>query len=49
MFQIDYNYFINNEYFNTFKVFYMPGLKVSDIFNSKCVINIDTKTVYIYH
>ena len=48
MFEVKYNDFIEHNYINTFKVFYMPGLYVSDIYEAKCIINIDSKSVYIY-
>ena len=48
MFEVNYSYFIESSCFDNFTISYMPGLKVSDVYNAKCVVNIDSKTVYIY-
>jgi len=49
MFEINYSLFIEDVHFSSFRVHYMPGLKVSDMSDARCIVNIDSRSVYIYH
>lgn len=48
MFTVDYNYFVDHSFFSDYSISYMPGLKVKDMNSAKVVVNVDTKTAYVY-
>ncbi len=48
MFTVDYSYFVDHSFFSDYSISYMPGLKVKDMNSAKVVVNVDTKTAYVY-
>lgn len=48
MFTVDYSDFVECAFYSDFSVSYMPGIKVSDMKCAKVVVNVDTKSAYVY-
>lgn len=48
MFELTYSNFINNSFYSDFSISYMTGLKVSDIRNAIVIVNVDSKTAFVY-
>ena len=48
MFVISYSQLSEDLFYADFKVSYMPGLKVIDMVNAKVLINVDSKTAFVY-
>lgn len=48
MFTVNYSDFANNSFYKDFTVSYMPGLKVMSMDSAKVVINVDSKSAYVY-
>lgn len=48
MFTVNYSDFANNSFYKDFTVSYMPGLKVMSMDAAKVVINVDSKSAYVY-
>lgn len=50
MFTLSYAEFINRDSeFNSYSIYYMPGLKVASIESSTVYLNTSTKCAYIYN
>lgn len=45
---ISYSSFIDDSTFSDYTIFYMPGLKVMSIDHAKVIINMDSKSAYVY-
>ena len=48
MFTVSYSNFVDCAFYSDFSVSYMPGIKVSDMKRAKVVVNVDSKTAYVY-
>lgn len=48
MFTVNYSDFANNSFYKDFAVSYMTGLKVMSMDSAKVVINVDSKSAYVY-
>lgn len=48
MFTVKYNEFVDNAFYSDFKVSYMPGLKVMNMSSAKVILNVDSKTAFVF-
>ena len=48
MFTIAYSDFVDCSLYTDFSVSYMPGLKVDHMKSAKILLNIDSKTAFVY-
>lgn len=48
MFVVNYSDYLYNSFYSDFTVSYMPGIKVSDMSHAKVIVNVDSKTAFVY-
>lgn len=48
MFIISYSDLVELPFYSDFKIHYMNGLRVVDVNHSKAVVNVDSKTAFVY-
>ena len=48
MFVISYSDIVELPFYSDFKIYYMNGLRVVDVDGAKAIVNVDSKTAYIY-
>ena len=48
MFVVNYSDFVNRYFYNDFSISYMPGLRILDMSNAKVIVNVDSKSAFVY-
>ena len=48
MFVINYSRFVEDSFYDDYSISYMAGLKVVDMAHAKVMINVDSKTAFVY-
>ena len=48
MFTVNYSDFVNRSFYNDFAISYMPGLRILDMSNAKVIVNVDSKSAFVY-
>lgn len=48
MFCIRYSDFVEQSIYSDYTVSYMPGIKVSDMGSAKVMLNVDSKSAFVY-
>ena len=48
MFTVNYSDFVDCSFYADFSVSYMPGIKVADMKTAKVVVNVDSKSAFVY-
>ena len=48
MFTVKYSEFVDSAFYSDFKVSYMTGLKVMDMNSAKVILNVDSKTAFVF-
>ena len=48
MLTVNYSDFVDCVFYSDFSVYYMPGIKVSDMKAAKVAVNVDSKSAFVY-
>lgn len=48
MFVVDYSDFADSSFYSDFTVTYMAGLKLIDMSCAKVIVNVDSKSAFVY-
>lgn len=48
MFIVNYSQLVDNNFYSDYIIYYMTGLKVINMTSTKALVNVDTKTAFVY-
>lgn len=48
MFVVNYLDFVEQSFYSDFSISYMPGIKISDMEYAKVIVNVDSKSAFVY-